>query len=104
VAGARGWRRLTPPRPALRARARAAQNALVECARPMLNRAYEAKLISRDEYKAILRKVADKVVSGYRAQHARAPARCAISETQAAAIRKLVDDYVEYTRKQIKWQ
>lgn len=93
-----------PPRAHIRTAhpcvARPAQNALVECARPILNRAYEAKLISRDEYKAILRKVADKVVSGYRAQHTRAPARCAISDTQAAAIQKLVDDYVEYTRKQ----
>lgn len=76
------------------------KHAIVEFARPFVHRAYEAQLISRDEHKAILRKVAEKVVASYRQQHSRPPAKCAISDTQAASIKKLVDEYIDFTRKQ----
>jgi hypothetical protein len=76
------------------------QNAIVEHARPLLNPSYEAKLITRDEYKDILKKVAAKIIQGYRTQHTRPPARCAVPESQAAAIQRMIGEYVDYTRKQ----
>ena len=64
-----------------------------------MNRPYEARLISRDEYKGILKKVADKVVSGYRVHHRKPPPKLAIPDSTAASIKKLVDEYIEFTRK-----
>lgn len=91
---ARALRR--PPAPARLS----AQNAIVDFTRPFLNRPYEARLISRDEYKAILKKVADKVVAKYQQAHSRPPSKLAIPDSVAAAIKKLIDEYIDYTRKQ----
>ncbi|KAJ1627619.1 hypothetical protein T492DRAFT_876456 [Pavlovales sp. CCMP2436] len=69
------------------------KNAIVEFARPFLNRPFAAKLISRDEFKTILKK-------GYRAKHNRPPAKCAIPDSTAASIKRLVDEYVAWQKKQ----
>lgn len=47
-----------------------------------------------------MKKVADKVVSGYRQKgHSRPPSKMAIPDSTAAAIKKMVDEYIDYTRK-----
>jgi len=75
------------------------KNAVVDFARPFLNHAYSSKEITKDEYKTILKKVADKVVTSHRAKHARPPPKCSITDGQAAAIKKLIDEYVDFTKK-----
>jgi len=75
------------------------KNAIVEFARPFLNRPYANKEITKEEYKSILKKVTDKVVLSYREKHSRPPSKCAITDGQAASIKKLLDEYIEFTKR-----
>lgn len=81
-------------------RARYAQNAVVEYARPLLNKHFAAKKISKEEYKTLLKRIGEKVVEAHRAKSARPPKHLALSDEHKASIKKLVGEYVHWVRKQ----
>jgi len=61
-------------------------------ARPALKQPYEHGHISKDAFKQILKKVAEKVVGGYKKEGLLPPSD--LSATQRTKIEKLVNDYV----------
>lgn len=68
---------------------------VVEVAKPVLRVPYERGELTRDAFKQILRKVADKVIAGYKTEGVDPPHRLDdIEEKQVVKITKLANDYV----------
>ena len=65
----------------------------------MLRAPYENGEITRDSFKQIIKKVADKVVRGYQNEDLPPPDPDAIPEKQTSKIEKLARDYVAMHKK-----
>ena len=75
------------------------KQAIVAFAKPVLRGPFERSEITKDEFKQILKKTADKVISSYRKEGVPPPANFEIVGNQRAKIQKLVEDYVSFIQK-----
>ena len=70
------------------------KEAVVELAKPVLKEPFQTGSLSRDGFKQILKKVAEKVVASYKKEGVPPPADNVIDARQGAKITKLVQDYL----------
>jgi hypothetical protein len=75
------------------------KQAIVAFAKPVLRGPFERSEITKDEFKQILKKTADKVIGSYRKEGVPPPANFEIVGNQRAKIQKLVEDYVSFIQK-----
>jgi len=75
------------------------KQAIVAFAKPVLRGPFERSEITKEEFKQILKKTADKVISSYRKEGVPPPANFEIVGNQRAKIQKLVEDYVSFIQK-----
>jgi len=76
------------------------KQAIVAFAKPVLRGPFERSEITKDEFKQILKKTADKVIGSYRKEGVPPPANFEIVGSQRAKIQKLVEDYVSFIQKE----
>ena len=74
---------------------------MIAFAKPLLRAPYERNEISKDAFKTILKKVAEKVVGSFRKEGIPPPpgGEQGMSAKQREKIGKLVEDYIEYTKR-----
>ena len=75
------------------------KESIVAFAKPILRGPYERNEITKDDFKQILKKTADKVIGSYRKEGIPPPANFEIVGSQRAKIQKLVEDYVAFIQK-----
>jgi len=76
------------------------KESIVSFAKPLLRTPYERNEITKEGFKQILKKTADKVVSSYRKEGMPPPANSEIAPNQKAKIQRLVEDYIKFFKGQ----
>lgn len=76
------------------------KQAVVEFAKPLLRGPYERNEISKDGFKLILKKTAEKVVKSYQRESIPPPTDGDIAENQRKKIERLVEEYLKITKKE----
>jgi hypothetical protein len=73
------------------------KEAVVVAVKPMLKVAFDSRKIDRDVYKAIVKRVADKVIGGYK-KEGLPPPKEGVPPAQFAKLEKLVKEYLKMHR------
>lgn len=71
------------------------KEAIVALAKPILQAAYDNDEITRDAYKALMKKIADKVVAGYKAEGLEPPSHGQVPHDKVEGIEKLAAAYIK---------
>jgi len=74
------------------------KEAIVAFAKPLLRGPYERNEISKEGFKQVLKKTADKVVNSYKKEGLPPPPNNEILSNQRTKIQKLVEDYIKFTK------
>ena len=74
------------------------KEAVVALAKPILQAAYDNDEISREAFKAIMKRLADKVVSGYKKEGLPPPNHGQVPHDKMEGIEKLAHEYVRLSK------
>mmetsp|Transcript_36494 Transcript_36494/g.109922 ORF Transcript_36494/g.109922 Transcript_36494/m.109922 type:complete len:169 (+) Transcript_36494:3-509(+) len=76
------------------------RQAIVEFAKPLLRGPYERNEISKDGFRSVLKKTAEKVVKSFQREGLPPPANPDIAANQRAKITKLVEEYLKLAKRE----